>query len=128
MYRVPHGVWVWSRRNDSANRHLSLWYANERLPSYPVASLSSAFKEEKSEFTLFTLKLRTNVHTRFGRPVPVGPANPEPSDERVEEVFVRYLAELRSLEKWKRDERDETSQTVFSYSLVQTFTDVRSAI
>ena len=39
---------------------------------------------------------RTNVHTRFGRPVPVGPPDAEPSEERVEEVFCKYLAELRS--------------------------------
>jgi len=43
------------------------------------------------------LPLPTNVHTRFGRPVPVGPPDAEPSEERVEEVFCKYLAELRRL-------------------------------
>lgn len=41
--------------------------------------------------------LKTNVHARWGNPVEVGPAEPNPSDERVEEVFQRYLLELQRL-------------------------------
>lgn len=47
-------------------------------------------------FWLRLKTLRTPIHTRYGRPVPVGPPEPDPSDERVEEVFLKYLAELRS--------------------------------
>ncbi|CAK9030078.1 unnamed protein product [Durusdinium trenchii] len=43
------------------------------------------------------LPIPTPIHTRYGRPVPVGPPEPDPSDERVEEVFLKYLAELRRL-------------------------------
>ena len=42
---------------------------------------------------------RTDIHTRWGRAVPVGPREEEPSDERVEEVFCRYVTELRSLQR-----------------------------
>mmetsp|Transcript_34397 Transcript_34397/g.109201 ORF Transcript_34397/g.109201 Transcript_34397/m.109201 type:complete len:313 (-) Transcript_34397:167-1105(-) len=42
------------------------------------------------------LPLPTDVHVRWGRPVAVGPQELEPSEERVEELFGRYLAELRS--------------------------------
>lgn len=39
----------------------------------------------------------TNVHVRWGNSVEVGPADPDPSEERVEEVFQRYLVELQRL-------------------------------
>jgi len=41
------------------------------------------------------LPIATDIHIRYGNPVDVGPSEPEPSDERVEEVFTRYLAELQ---------------------------------
>merc|ERR1712060_633504 len=37
----------------------------------------------------------TDVHARWGTPVEVGDPDENPSDEKVEEVFRRYLAELR---------------------------------
>eukprot|EP00929_Paragymnodinium_shiwhaense_P016969 TRINITY_DN12578_c0_g1_i1.p1 TRINITY_DN12578_c0_g1~~TRINITY_DN12578_c0_g1_i1.p1 ORF type:complete len:347 (+),score=53.69 TRINITY_DN12578_c0_g1_i1:94-1134(+) len=37
----------------------------------------------------------TDIHCRWGRPVEVGEADPNPSDEKVEEVFQRYLVELQ---------------------------------
>merc|ERR1711972_575 len=37
----------------------------------------------------------TDVHARWGAPVEVGEPDENPSDEKVEEVFRRYLAELR---------------------------------
>jgi len=39
----------------------------------------------------------TDIHVRWGRPVEVGPPEAEPSDERVQEVFQRYVAELQRL-------------------------------
>ncbi len=36
-----------------------------------------------------------DVHLCWGRPVDAGPPNAHPTDEEVEEVFVRYVAELR---------------------------------
>ena len=39
----------------------------------------------------------TDVHIRYGRPVEVGPQADEPSEERVNEVFERYVAELQRL-------------------------------
>mmetsp|Transcript_2793 Transcript_2793/g.7367 ORF Transcript_2793/g.7367 Transcript_2793/m.7367 type:complete len:327 (+) Transcript_2793:75-1055(+) len=41
------------------------------------------------------LPIRTDIHARWGSPVEVGPPEEHPSDERVEEVFARYLEELR---------------------------------
>ncbi|CAE8639533.1 unnamed protein product [Polarella glacialis] len=43
------------------------------------------------------LPLATDIHSRWGNPVEVGPADPNPSDEKVEEVFQRYLVELQRL-------------------------------
>lgn len=45
---------------------------------------------------LFT-PIATDIHIRYGRPVEVGKQDDEPSDAHVEEVFERYLAELRRL-------------------------------
>eukprot|EP00440_Ansanella_granifera_P071479 gb/GFBE01077576.1/.p1 GENE.gb/GFBE01077576.1/~~gb/GFBE01077576.1/.p1 ORF type:complete len:312 (+),score=41.56 gb/GFBE01077576.1/:1-936(+) len=39
----------------------------------------------------------TDIHVRWGRLVEVGPPDPNPSDERVQEVFARYLEELQRL-------------------------------
>jgi 2-acylglycerol O-acyltransferase 2 len=39
--------------------------------------------------------LKTDIHCRWGNPVEVGPADPNPSEERVEEVFQQYLLELQ---------------------------------
>lgn len=41
--------------------------------------------------------IKTNVHVRWGEPVEVGPAEEDPSEERVEEVFQRYLRELQKV-------------------------------
>lgn len=38
---------------------------------------------------------KTDIHVRWGAPVEVGPPEENPSDERVEEVFTRYLDELQ---------------------------------
>ncbi|CAJ1390667.1 unnamed protein product [Effrenium voratum] len=43
------------------------------------------------------IPIPTDIHTRWGRAVPVGPREEEPSDEHVEEVFCRYVTELRRL-------------------------------
>lgn len=43
------------------------------------------------------LPIPTDVHVRWGEPLEVGPPEPEPSDEMVEELFARYLAALRVL-------------------------------
>lgn len=37
------------------------------------------------------------LHVRWGEPVEVGPADPEPSDEKVQAVFERYVAALQKL-------------------------------
>jgi len=37
----------------------------------------------------------TDIHVRWGRPVEVGPREQEPSDERIEELYARYLTELQ---------------------------------
>jgi len=39
--------------------------------------------------------LPTRVHVRWGNAVPVGPPTPDPTDDQVQAVFDRYLAELR---------------------------------
>ena len=39
----------------------------------------------------------TGIFARWGRPVPVGPPNAEPTDEQVSEVFGRYVTELKRL-------------------------------
>lgn len=39
----------------------------------------------------------TDIHLRWGSPVEVGDPSDDPSDERIEEVFSRYLAELQRL-------------------------------
>eukprot|EP00930_Biecheleria_cincta_P045773 TRINITY_DN31546_c0_g1_i1.p1 TRINITY_DN31546_c0_g1~~TRINITY_DN31546_c0_g1_i1.p1 ORF type:complete len:317 (+),score=32.89 TRINITY_DN31546_c0_g1_i1:58-1008(+) len=38
-----------------------------------------------------------HLHCRVGEPVEVGPADPNPSDEKVKEVFLRYCAGLQKL-------------------------------
>ena len=44
-----------------------------------------------------SLPFATKVHIRYGAAVEVGPQADEPSDERVNEVFERYVAELQRL-------------------------------
>jgi len=41
------------------------------------------------------MPIKTDIHARWGAPVEVGPPEDNPSDERVEEVFTRYLDELQ---------------------------------
>eukprot|EP00401_Gymnodinium_catenatum_P007397 CAMPEP_0117597004 /NCGR_PEP_ID=MMETSP0784-20121206/74622_1 /TAXON_ID=39447 /ORGANISM="" /LENGTH=307 /DNA_ID=CAMNT_0005399339 /DNA_START=50 /DNA_END=975 /DNA_ORIENTATION=+ len=41
------------------------------------------------------LPLSTDIHVRWAAPLEVGPADPDPSEERVEELFVQYIATLR---------------------------------
>jgi 2-acylglycerol O-acyltransferase 2 len=41
------------------------------------------------------MPIKTDIHARWGAPVEVGPPEENPSDERVEEVFRRYLEELQ---------------------------------
>jgi hypothetical protein len=41
------------------------------------------------------LPIATDVHVRYGAPVEVGCPEDNPTDARVEEVFGRYLAELK---------------------------------
>merc|ERR1719401_2679680 len=43
----------------------------------------------------YMLPIGTQVHARWGAPVEVGPPEADPSEERVEAVFARYLEELR---------------------------------
>ena len=43
------------------------------------------------------LPITTDIHLRYGRPVEVGPAEEAPSEERVEQVFAAYLAELQRI-------------------------------
>jgi len=43
------------------------------------------------------LPLPTDIHVRWGKPVEVGPKDLEPSDERIEEVYGRYLAALQQI-------------------------------
>mmetsp|Transcript_8108 Transcript_8108/g.25233 ORF Transcript_8108/g.25233 Transcript_8108/m.25233 type:complete len:345 (-) Transcript_8108:105-1139(-) len=43
------------------------------------------------------LPLPTDIHVRWGAPLAVGPPEPEPSEERVEALFCRYLGALRGL-------------------------------
>jgi len=38
-----------------------------------------------------------NIHVRWGKPIKVGPPDPAPSEERVEELFNTYVAALRTL-------------------------------
>jgi len=38
-----------------------------------------------------------DIHVRWGTPIQVGPPDPAPSEERVEELLCRYTAALRSL-------------------------------
>ena len=45
---------------------------------------------------LFT-PIATDIHIRYGNPVEVGPQSDDPSDEQVNEVFEKYVAELQSL-------------------------------
>lgn len=37
----------------------------------------------------------TDIHIRWGRPVEVGPADENPSEERVQQVFKAYVDELQ---------------------------------
>jgi len=41
--------------------------------------------------------IATDIHIRWGKPVEVGPPDAEPSDEKVQEVYTRYVAELKRL-------------------------------
>lgn len=41
------------------------------------------------------LPLPTDVHVRWGRPVEVGPKELEPSDERIEKLFAKYMTALQ---------------------------------
>lgn len=43
------------------------------------------------------LPLTTDIHVRWGKPVPVGPAEPDPSNERVEQLFGTYVAAVQEL-------------------------------
>lgn len=43
------------------------------------------------------LPIKTDIHVRYGAPVEVGLPEDEPSDERVNEVFARYVTELRRI-------------------------------
>lgn len=43
------------------------------------------------------LPLPTDIHVRWGLPVEVGPAEAEPSEEKVEAIFLRYLEALRTI-------------------------------
>lgn len=43
------------------------------------------------------MPLSTDIHVRWGAPLEVGPPEPEPSDERVEELFGRYVEALQEL-------------------------------
>merc|ERR1712032_1148501 len=43
------------------------------------------------------MPLKSDIHLRWGNPVDVGPAEPEPSEERVQKVFSCYTAELQRL-------------------------------
>jgi len=43
------------------------------------------------------MPLKSDIHLRWGNAVDVGPAEDEPSEERVQEVFARYVAELQRL-------------------------------
>mmetsp|Transcript_98632 Transcript_98632/g.287707 ORF Transcript_98632/g.287707 Transcript_98632/m.287707 type:complete len:252 (-) Transcript_98632:20-775(-) len=43
------------------------------------------------------MPLSTDIHVRWGRPLEVGPPEPEPSEERVEELFGRYALALQEL-------------------------------
>ena len=45
---------------------------------------------------LFT-PISTDIHIRYGRPVEVGPQADEPSDDQVNDVLERYVAELQRL-------------------------------
>lgn len=43
------------------------------------------------------LPLSTDIHVRWGAPLEVGPADANPSQERVEELFCRYVVALQQL-------------------------------
>lgn len=43
------------------------------------------------------MPIATDIHIRWGKPVEVGPKDENPSDERVEEVYDKYVAELKKL-------------------------------
>lgn len=43
------------------------------------------------------LPLTTDIHVRWGAPLEVGPPDANPSDERVEELFGRYVVALKEL-------------------------------
>ncbi|CAK0836036.1 unnamed protein product [Prorocentrum cordatum] len=45
----------------------------------------------------FGLPRKTDIHIRWGSPVRVGGPDPEPSDEKVEEVFAAYARELQGI-------------------------------
>jgi len=47
---------------------------------------------------------RTGLHIRFGEPVDVGPREDNPSEERVQEAFKKYLVALRKLFDRYKDE------------------------
>jgi len=38
-----------------------------------------------------------DIHVRWGAPVDVGPADPEPSEEKINEIYRKYTAELQRL-------------------------------
>lgn len=43
------------------------------------------------------LPIATDIHVRYGRPIDVGAPDAEPSEERVEEIYMRYVEELLRL-------------------------------
>merc|ERR1712060_743358 len=41
--------------------------------------------------------LATDIHIRWGRPIDVGAPDDNPTDERVQEVYTKYVAELQRI-------------------------------
>lgn len=69
--------------------------AKHGVPLVPVYSFG-----ENQQFGRWGLPFMPSFHpiqSRFGRAVHVGAADPEPSDARVRQIFLRYCAELRRL-------------------------------
>jgi hypothetical protein len=70
--------WLMDRIKKTTGLTLPMWTGRYGIPQLPVP-------------------MKTDIHARWGNPIEVGPADPNPSEERVEQVFRDYLLELQRI-------------------------------
>jgi hypothetical protein len=83
---------------SSWTRRLNVWfYKHLHTGSLVVLGLFGIPNSPVLPNPLMLPRYQTGVHVRYGEPVEVGEADPNPSEEKVNEVFDRYKAALQKL-------------------------------